>query len=118
MENKGKKSRYPCLRLTTLLALLILVQELSSNSGFVGAENGHCNGSIEVCNENGEEMAMESEISQRLLSSVKFITVGALKPNLPACGRGGRGVPFSGSCLPSASNPENRGCSHYYRCRK
>ncbi|KAF8388468.1 hypothetical protein HHK36_027140 [Tetracentron sinense] len=76
-----------------------------------------CNGSIAECYEEQEEMAMESEISRRILQTTKYISPGALKPNLPICGNGARGNSYSSSCLPPQANPSNRGCSKYYRCR-
>ncbi|KAF8388469.1 hypothetical protein HHK36_027141 [Tetracentron sinense] len=76
-----------------------------------------CNGSIAECYEEQEEMAMESEISRRILQGTKYITPGAQKPNQPVCGNGAQGVSYSSSCLPPQANPSNRGCTKYYGCR-
>uniref|UniRef100_A0A5B7BMV2 Uncharacterized protein n=1 Tax=Davidia involucrata TaxID=16924 RepID=A0A5B7BMV2_DAVIN len=133
METKCKKSLSSCLQLATLLIILLLLEELSSNARVVAAQNsfdvvvaaqnsfefGQFNGSVAECGENGEEMEMESsEISRRFLHAAKYISPGALKPNLPFCGNAARGEPYSNSCLPPPSNALNRGCSKYYRCRK
>ncbi|MED6133162.1 hypothetical protein PIB30_025975 [Stylosanthes scabra] len=77
-----------------------------------------CNGSIAECNQE-HEMLMESEISRRFLEEKKYISYGALGRDKPACNDGERGEAYSKSegCLPPPSNPENRGCSKYYRCR-
>ncbi|CAL5413915.1 unnamed protein product [Camellia sinensis] len=119
METKLKKSCSLCLHLTTLLAVLLL------QSVFAAEENdidqlGHCNGSMGFCDENGNKTAlMESETSRRFLETTKYITLGALKPNLPVCGGDSeRGAPYSRSCLPPPSNPKSRGCFQYYKCRK
>ncbi|KAL1358247.1 hypothetical protein AAHE18_04G018900 [Arachis hypogaea] len=76
-----------------------------------------CNGSIAECNQE-YEMLMESEISRRFLEEKKYISYGALGRDKPAC-NGERGEAYSKNegCLPPPSNPENRGCSKYYRCR-
>ncbi|KVI08350.1 hypothetical protein Ccrd_013276 [Cynara cardunculus var. scolymus] len=65
------------------------------------------------------EELWESEITRRYLEEKRYISVGALKRDQPACGGGGRGEAYtkSGSCTPPPSNPYNRGCSKYYRCR-
>ncbi|XP_009343824.2 protein RALF-like 32 [Pyrus x bretschneideri] len=77
-----------------------------------------CNSSIVECDDEGE-LLMESEISGRFLQTKKYISPGALKPDQPVCNGGGRGEAYSktGGCLPPPSNPYNRGCSKYYRCR-
>ncbi|XVF84559.1 hypothetical protein PTKIN_Ptkin17bG0046700 [Pterospermum kingtungense] len=77
-----------------------------------------CNGSIGECNE-ANEMLMESETSRRFLEQRKYISPGALKRDQPICngGAGGEAYSKSGGCLPEPSNPYNRGCSKYYRCR-
>ncbi|XP_021291692.1 protein RALF-like 32 isoform X2 [Herrania umbratica] len=77
-----------------------------------------CNGSIGECNE-ANEMLMESEISRRFLEQKKYISPGALKRDQPVCSGGSSGEAYSKTegCLPQPSNPYNRGCSKYYRCR-
>lgn len=76
-----------------------------------------CNDTIAKCNED-LEILMESEISRRFLEErKKYISPGALKRDQPVCNGGGNGEPYSRSCLPPPSNPYNRGCSKYYRCR-
>ncbi|GMI88990.1 ralf-like 32 [Hibiscus trionum] len=77
-----------------------------------------CNGSIGDCEE-ANEILMESEISRRLLEGKRYISPGALKRDQPVCrgGSGGEAYSKSGGCLPEPSNPYDRGCSKYYRCR-
>ncbi|KAJ0034302.1 hypothetical protein Pint_25541 [Pistacia integerrima] len=79
------------------------------------AENKwRCDGSMEERGEIGEEF----ETTQRVLGAVpKYISPGALRGDLPACGKTARGDPYSKTCLPPPSNPYQRGCSKYYRCR-
>ncbi|KAI3798183.1 hypothetical protein L1987_33452 [Smallanthus sonchifolius] len=66
------------------------------------------------------EELLGSEITRRYLAEKKYISVGALKRDQPACDGGGRGEAYtkSGSCTPPESNPYNRGCSKYYRCQR
>ncbi|XP_023528073.1 protein RALF-like 32 [Cucurbita pepo subsp. pepo] len=98
------------------LLFLLLVQDLC----LVRASSKHsCNGSIAECG-GEEETLMESEISRRFLEQQKkYISIGALKKDHPACDGGGGGQPYtrSGSCAPPPANPYNRGCSKIYRCR-
>lgn len=77
-----------------------------------------CIGSIAECNEE-EEMVMESDISRRILEEKKYISEGALRRDKPVCNGGASGEAYSksGGCLPPPSNPPDRGCSRYYRCR-
>ncbi|XP_057420975.1 protein RALF-like 32 [Lotus japonicus] len=77
-----------------------------------------CNGSIAECNQE-DELLMESEISRRFLEERRYISPGALKRDKPVCNGGASGEAYSksGGCLPPPSNPYNRGCSKYYRCR-
>ncbi|KAE8650417.1 hypothetical protein Csa_010756 [Cucumis sativus] len=86
----------------------------------VRASSTHsCNGSIAEC-ANEEEMLMESEITRRFLEQQKkYISIGALKKDHPACDGASGGQPYtrSGSCAPPPANPYNRGCSKIYRCR-
>lgn len=107
-------SSQPCFLL--LLFLFLLLQDLC----LVRASSKHsCNGSIAECGSE-EEMLMESEISQRFLEQQrKYISIGALKKDHPACDGSGGGQPYtkSGSCAPPPTNPYNRGCSKIYRCR-
>ncbi|KAE8725946.1 Methyltransferase family protein [Hibiscus syriacus] len=77
---------------------------------FCNGEFMHCNGSIGDCDE-ADEMLMESETSRRFLEQKRYISPGALKRDQPVC------PAASGGCLPQPSNPYNRGCSKYYRCR-
>ncbi|XP_044500684.1 protein RALF-like 32 [Mangifera indica] len=84
------------------------------------AENKwRCDGSMAKCGEIGEEeFSMESESTQRIVGEVpKYISPGALRGDLPACGKTARGDPYSKTCLPPRSNSYQRGCSKYYRCR-
>ncbi|KAK1593027.1 hypothetical protein Q3G72_034684 [Acer saccharum] len=105
-------SKYYSFLLLLLLTLLLLNEEAAA------AKSSLCNDSIAKCNEEFE-MLMESEISKRFLQEKKYITPGALKPDQPVCNGGARGQSYSksGGCLPPSSNPYNRGCSQYYRCR-
>ncbi|KAI9114817.1 hypothetical protein K1719_013830 [Acacia pycnantha] len=77
-----------------------------------------CNGSIAECNEE-DEMLMESDISRRILEEKNYISEGALERDKPVCNGGASGEAYSrsGGCLPPPSNPPDRGCSKYYRCR-
>ncbi|ESW25620.1 hypothetical protein PHAVU_003G051400 [Phaseolus vulgaris] len=79
---------------------------------------GRCNGTIADCNQE-DELLMESEISRRFLEQKSYISNGALQRDKPVCNGGGSGEAYSnsGGCLPPPSNPHNRGCSKYYRCR-
>ncbi|KDP32602.1 hypothetical protein JCGZ_13152 [Jatropha curcas] len=76
-----------------------------------------CNGSIADCNFEEYETLMDSEISRRFLEQKKYISPGALKRDQPVCNGGANGQSYSSSCLPPSSNPQNRGCPRYYRCR-
>ncbi|KAI8005282.1 Protein RALF-like 32 [Camellia lanceoleosa] len=114
METKWKKSCSSCLHLTTLLAVLLLQSVFAAEENGID-QHGHCNGSMGFCDEIGDKKSpMKLEMSRRFLEATKYITLGALKPNLPVCGGDGeRGAPYSRSCLPPPSNPESRGCSQY-----
>lgn len=93
-------------------------------NGAVSCNSSHsndnkCNGSIAECNEE-LEILMDSEVSRRFLEQKKYISAGALKRDQPVCNGGSNGgQPYSRSegCLPPQSNPYQRGCSTYYRCR-
>lgn len=99
----------------SLLALLFFIIAVSSVKGAWST----CNGSIAECDPD-LEILMDSEISRRFLEEKRYISVGALRRDQPVCNGGGRGEPYSRSegCLPPQSNPYNRGCSAYYRCRQ
>ncbi|MED6130794.1 hypothetical protein PIB30_003814 [Stylosanthes scabra] len=91
----------------------------STAIGLSWTSNSHrCNGSIAECNQDGE-LLMESEISRRILEQRRIISNGALTRDKPVCNGGASGEAYSktGGCLPPPSNPYNRGCSKYYRCR-
>ncbi|XP_028121130.1 cold-responsive protein kinase 1-like [Camellia sinensis] len=77
-----------------------------------------CNGSIAVCNFD-LEMVMESAVSRRFMETKKYTSPGALKRDQSVCNGGGSGEAYSKTrgCLPPQSNPYDRGCSRYYRCR-
>ncbi|KAH7833284.1 hypothetical protein Vadar_004793 [Vaccinium darrowii] len=107
-------------QLSILLSLLILF----CHSGFASVATitprdapVNCNRSIAECNPD-MEMLMESEVTRRILAT-KYISPGALKRDQPVCRGGASGEAYSktGGCLPPESNPYNRGCSKYYRCR-
>ncbi|EXB73698.1 hypothetical protein L484_026861 [Morus notabilis] len=97
--------------------LILSLLYFSSASLIKGYTYTPCNGSIADCDVEGE-MLMESEISRRVLAQRKYITPGALKPDQPVC-KGAKGEAYSkaGDCLPEQSNPPDRGCQKYYRCR-
>ncbi|GMN62850.1 hypothetical protein TIFTF001_031947 [Ficus carica] len=105
------------LQLYYYILILSLLYFGSTASLIGGIAYAPCNGSIAECEVEGE-MLMESEISRRILAQGKYITPGALKPDQPVC-RGNRGEAYSkaGDCLPEPSNPPDRGCQKYYRCR-
>ncbi|XP_022138047.1 protein RALF-like 32 [Momordica charantia] len=110
MSSKPKPSQPFFLLLLFLLQALCLLRASFASP---------CNGSIAECNTE-KEMLMESEISRRFLEQQKkYISIGALKKDRPACDGSGRGQPYtkSGSCVPPPSNPYDRGCSKIYRCR-
>ncbi|KAF3456650.1 hypothetical protein FNV43_RR01304 [Rhamnella rubrinervis] len=98
------------------LLLLSLLLRSGDAASFIGYTDTACNGSIAECNQESETL-MESEISRRFLEDQKrYISPGALKPDQPVC-RGAGGESYAGNCLPPSSNPHDRGCSKYYRCR-
>ncbi|KAH7521609.1 hypothetical protein FEM48_Zijuj07G0051300 [Ziziphus jujuba var. spinosa] len=91
-------------------------EQISNAATFTGYRDTPCNGSIAECNKE-EEILMESDISRRFLEQ-KYISPGALKPDQPVCeGANGESYSNAGNCLPPSSNPHDRGCSKYYRCR-
>ncbi|KAA3454701.1 hypothetical protein ERO13_A09G207300v2 [Gossypium hirsutum] len=103
-----------------LLALMLLLQELSSNYRVV-ADNRLCDGSIADSCSGGdinEELVIESESHRRVLWG-NSISYGAIRRDLPACGdsSAGSAKPYSITCLPQSSNRYTRGCSSIYRCR-
>ncbi|KAL4290174.1 hypothetical protein GQ457_14G012620 [Hibiscus cannabinus] len=85
---------------------------------FCKTQLSHCNGSIGDC-DGANEILMESDISPRFLEEKRYISPGALKRDQPVCRGGSSGEAYSktGGCLPEPSNPYDRGCSKYYRCR-
>ncbi|KAL5542778.1 hypothetical protein UlMin_010488 [Ulmus minor] len=101
-----------------LLLILNLLYVAKATTLIEGYTYMPCNGSIAECDEESE-MMMESDISKRILQNKKYISPGALKPNQPVCGGGERGEAYSktGGCLPPQSNPGQRGCQKYYKCR-
>ncbi|KAK3204203.1 hypothetical protein Dsin_018249 [Dipteronia sinensis] len=111
-----KSNYHLCVVLVTLLISVPILQTFNFPNTAAAAtatddsyELGKCGGSMEECGEVGEEFSMGSK--------PKFISPGALKNNLPVCGAGARGDPYSKSCLSSPVNRYQRGCSKYYRCR-
>ncbi|XP_031273245.1 protein RALF-like 32 [Pistacia vera] len=117
METKPK---ILCLRLSFFLltCLLLLLLTKAATITTTTTKSNICNKSIAECNED-LEMLMDSEITRRVLARKRYITPGALKPDQPVCNGGSRGEAYSksGGCLPPPSNPANRGCPAYYRCR-
>ncbi|CAI0551174.1 unnamed protein product [Linum tenue] len=64
----------------------------------------------------GEEFAMDSEISRRVLqSSGRYISYGALQRNTVPCSR--RGASYYNCRAGAQANPYSRGCSAITRCR-
>ncbi|XP_004147646.3 protein RALF-like 32 [Cucumis sativus] len=125
MESQNNNTRKrisskPMSLQTCFLLLLFLFLFLFQDLCLVRASSTHsCNGSIAEC-ANEEEMLMESEITRRFLEQQKkYISIGALKKDHPACDGASGGQPYtrSGSCAPPPANPYNRGCSKIYRCR-
>ncbi|KAL3506488.1 hypothetical protein ACH5RR_031870 [Cinchona calisaya] len=116
-EEMETSSRKPlsilCLLLLSILFFINVVSSLNDNA------HSTCNGSIAECNQD-LEILMDSEINRRFLEEKRYISTGALRKDQPVCNGGGKGEPYSRSegCLPPQSNPYNRGCSAYYRCRQ
>ncbi|KAK2642271.1 hypothetical protein Ddye_024034 [Dipteronia dyeriana] len=111
-----KSNYHLCIVLVTVLILVPVLKTFNFPNTAAAAddsyEEGKCGGSTEECG------AMESETSKRVLRAApKFISPGALKNNLPVCGTGARGDPYSKSCVSSSVNHYQRGCPKYYRCR-
>ncbi|KAL5053868.1 hypothetical protein RYX36_034550 [Vicia faba] len=110
------------MKLLTFFYFMFFIIFMQLSSTALSLRSTHhsktCNGSIGECNEVGEEL-MESEISRRLLEQRRYISEGALKRDKPVCNGGAGGEAYSRSegCIPPPSNPYNRGCSKYYRCR-
>lgn len=80
-------------------------------------KRGRCSrcGDVEMT---GELKIIEySSINKRSLAAQKYIIPDVYRVGQPACGKVIQGDPYSKSCLPPPSNPHNRGCSTYYRCR-
>nr|GMD74248.1 protein RALF-like 32 [Ipomoea batatas] len=107
------KSTARSLLLLLLIHSLLLLPATAVSAG----EGSRCNGSIAECSADEIEMLMESEVSRRFLEERKHISTGALKRDEPVCNSGGPGKPYTRSCVPEPSNPHDRGCSSYYRCR-
>ncbi|RDY06864.1 Protein RALF-like 32, partial [Mucuna pruriens] len=112
----GSKST---IRLVSLSCLLVVFSFMHFSSRVLSqtSQSETCNGSIAECNQE-DELLMESEISRRFLEE-RYISKGALERDKPVCDGGASGEAYSKSegCLPPPSNPPNRGCSKYYRCR-
>ncbi|TYI66528.1 hypothetical protein E1A91_D09G230000v1 [Gossypium mustelinum] len=103
-----------------LLALMLLLQELSSNYRVV-ADNRRDGSIADSCSGTGdinEELVIESQSYRRVLWG-NSISYGAIRRDLPACGdsSAGSAKPYSITCLPQSSNRYTRGCSSIYRCR-
>ncbi|KAG8484387.1 hypothetical protein CXB51_023866 [Gossypium anomalum] len=103
-----------------LLALMLLLQELSSNCRVV-ADNRLCDGSIADSCSGGdisEELVIGSESHRRVLWG-NSISYEAIRHDLPACGdsSAGSAKPYIITCLPQSSNRYRRGCSSIYRGR-
>nr|KYP57005.1 hypothetical protein KK1_003256 [Cajanus cajan] len=102
------------------LSCLVLFSFMHFSSTVLSC-TGHsytCNGSIAECNQEENELLRGSEISRRFLEET-YISRGALSRDKAVCNGGAPGEAYSKSegCLPPPSNPPNRGCSKYYRCR-
>ncbi|EEF41748.1 protein RALF-like 32 [Ricinus communis] len=111
--------------LATLVVIVLVLEEVTFKSEVAAivlqatcTRNTQCSATMaERSDTDEEELLMESETSQRLLLGGKFISPGTLRRNIPACGNAERGDPYSATCLPPPSNPYNRGCLRYYKCR-
>ncbi|KAG2726401.1 hypothetical protein I3843_01G106200 [Carya illinoinensis] len=111
------------LLLAPLLLVLGSFYAVAAGDNNNDGEHGRCTGSVLEC---GIEMADHEELEKEysstntrfLAAQIKYITPDVLRADQPACGKVTRGDPYRKSCLPSPSNPENRGCSSYYRCRR
>ncbi|XP_015887271.3 protein RALF-like 32 [Ziziphus jujuba] len=113
-REETKKSSMVSVQFYNLVILSLLC--FSNAATFTGYRDTPCNGSIAECNKE-DEILMESDISRRFLEQ-KYISPGALKPDQPVCeGANGESYSNAGNCLPPSSNPHDRGCSKYYRCR-
>ncbi|KAK7359310.1 hypothetical protein VNO77_01265 [Canavalia gladiata] len=118
-QNRRMASKSSTIRLVSFCYLILFsFMQFSSTGLSWTSQASTCNGSIAECNLE-DELLMESEISRRFLQQKSYISNGALKRDKPVCNGGGSGEAYSktGGCLPPPSNPENRGCSKYYRCR-
>ena len=119
-ENRRMASKSTISLLSFCYFMLFSLMHLSSTATALSwTSHSHtCNGSIAECNQEAE-LLMESETSRRFLEQRRFISNGALKRDKPVCNGGASGEAYSrtGGCLPPPSNPHNRGCSKYYRCR-
>ncbi|XP_041000310.1 protein RALF-like 32 [Juglans microcarpa x Juglans regia] len=93
MRTKRMKAAALLLLLAPLLLVLGSFYAVAAGDNNNADEHGRCTGSILEC---GVEMADHEELMEKEYSS-----------------RNTRK-----SCLPPPSNPQNRGCSSYYRCRR
>ncbi|MBA0713826.1 hypothetical protein Golax_012833, partial [Gossypium laxum] len=99
-----------------LLALMLLLQELSSNYRVVA--DTRRDGSIADSCSGGdinEELVIEPESYRRVLWG-NSISYGAIRRDLRACAdsSAGSAKPYSITCLPQSSNRYTRGCSSIY----
>ncbi|PON95485.1 Rapid ALkalinization Factor [Trema orientale] len=74
--------------------------------------------SSEYCSVEAGEEEEQTTRRRRSLQGGKSISPGALRRDLPFCGKVAGGLPYAMSCLPQPSNPHERGCLKIYRCRK
>lgn len=100
------------------LILFLLLSIMYHTSKVSSSGNNACNRSTAECFNEYYENLMATEVGRRFLEQKKYISPGALKRDEPVCHEGASGDAYSNSrCLPPSSNPYNRGCSKYYRCR-
>uniref|UniRef100_A0A6N2MRS7 Protein RALF-like 32 n=1 Tax=Salix viminalis TaxID=40686 RepID=A0A6N2MRS7_SALVM len=116
METKRNRNIYSLqLFLAAFLLLLVLEEPSSFHRAAAMQESSEdvgCSGSMVECSDQmaEEELSMESETSRRFVQAVKHISPPVLRADSAVCGKGRRGQPYQGSCLPPPSNNYHRGC--------
>ncbi|OMO54818.1 Rapid ALkalinization Factor [Corchorus olitorius] len=113
----AESSSYGGVNWSRSLFSTMVVDVRDGSVGTTGQTASFCKrGPLGDCIENEEEVAMESDISRRVLGGKRFISYDALKQNQIPCNR--RGNSYYNCAAPGRANPYNRGCSvitHCYR---